>query len=599
MKRDSWAWVVLLGVVPLALKLAGAPVGEPVAEDFDFLRRALLTADRSLLDGGGSMSFWRPIAHQLYYLALGPMILAAPRWVAALHLALLAAGALLIYRALRPTWPGWAAAAAATFPLFAESTRTIVAWPTQFVDLGAYLFSALAIHERSRRRMIPALAALLAALLCKEVAVVTGVLLAWWPDRDAAPRARWRWALGTAALIGAWGAAYLWVRAHAGLALPHQIESNPAVLATPIAERVWWGTWNSLRAVLSLALRRGPADFAAGAAAVALIGGTIAVIARAPRARARFAEARGWIAWGVVWFAFASLTLAAIYPLWQPNRSQFGSVGLGIALVALCRAAGPAPVAALVAIRFMLLALAPPAIRIIASDPPDRGAFMDFERLSRLERLMSEMRAALHARYPTLPAGATLVQHNLPRASEYALGGSNALQVWYRDTTLRWSTFADFQAGRGEEPLAVVVFEPRAPGTISFAEPAAVRALLRAVALTEARRYDEALPLTARAESAMADTTGRLVRSSIAAVRGTALAATGQLAEAEAEATRSLALYPRNANAAFLLGVFRYSKGRLAEAESLLAISDVATPGDSLTRALLERVRAARRGAAR
>src|SRR6185436_4630022 len=190
MTRDRWAWAVLLGVVPLAIKLLGTPAGEPVAEDFDFLRRALLTTDRSLLDGGGSLSFWRPLSHQLYYLAFGRLILAAPWAVAVIHVALLAAGALLIYRALRPSatadaaWPGWAAAAAATFPLLAESTRTIAAWPTQFVDLGLFFFSALALHERSRRRMPTALIALLAALLCKEVAIVTGALLAWWPDRE-------------------------------------------------------------------------------------------------------------------------------------------------------------------------------------------------------------------------------------------------------------------------------------------------------------------------------------------------------------------------------------------------------------------------------
>src|SRR6185503_18028819 len=104
MTRDRWAWAVLLGALPLAIKLLGAPVGEPVAEDFDFLRHALLTNQHSLLDGGGSLSFWRPIAHQIYYLALGPLILRAPLAVAAIHLAFLVAGSLLVYFALRRSW---------------------------------------------------------------------------------------------------------------------------------------------------------------------------------------------------------------------------------------------------------------------------------------------------------------------------------------------------------------------------------------------------------------------------------------------------------------------------------------------------------------
>src|SRR5687767_8469169 len=100
MKRDPWVWAVLLGAVPLVFKLLGTPAGEAVAEDFDFLHRALLTEGRSLLDGGGSMSFWRPLSHQLYYLAMGPLILSAPGVVAAFHVALLVVGGLLIYRAL-------------------------------------------------------------------------------------------------------------------------------------------------------------------------------------------------------------------------------------------------------------------------------------------------------------------------------------------------------------------------------------------------------------------------------------------------------------------------------------------------------------------
>lgn len=598
MKRDPWAWLVLLGVLPLALKLAGAPVGEPVAEDFDFLRRALLTGDRSLLDGGGSLSFWRPLAHQVYYQALGPLILAAPRAVAAIHLALLAGGGLLLYRALRPTWSGGAAAAAATFPLLAESTRTIVAWPTQFVDLGLFFFSALALHERAAGRLASGLAALAAALLCKEVAIVTGLLIAFWPA-GAGGRARVRWLAGAGAVVLAWGLAFVWVRAHAGLTLPHQLETDPRLLATPIVERLLWALRNSLRAAVSLALRPGPRD-ALGAAGVGAVGAAALIaLALRPGARARVRPALAWAGWGLAWFGLASATLAAIFPLWQPNRGQFGSVGLGIAAVALLEAAGPALVAAMVAVRLALLLIAPPAVAVIEHDPPDRGAFMDFERLSRLERLMREMRTALRARYPRLPPGSSLVQHNLPRASEYALGGSNALQVWYRDTTLRWTRFADFEAGRGPEPLALVAFEPFQPKPISFVEPAAARALLRAVAMTESGRQEEALAWAARAESTLTDPNARVIRSSAAAVRANALAGTGRLAEAEAEATRSIGLYRRNGDANFLLGVIRFSQGRLEDAEAHLGVALEGMPGDSLTLAMLERVRAARRTPAR
>src|SRR6185436_2898684 len=99
--RDPWAWATLLAVIPLLIRCAGTPLGEPVAEDFDFLRRTLFVGVGSLLDGGGSTSFWRPVAHQLYYAALGPLLVTRPALVAALHVLLLVAGSLLVFRVLR------------------------------------------------------------------------------------------------------------------------------------------------------------------------------------------------------------------------------------------------------------------------------------------------------------------------------------------------------------------------------------------------------------------------------------------------------------------------------------------------------------------
>lgn len=591
-REFPWALAVVLGVLPLALKLLGSVPGEPVAEDFDFLRRALLTSDRSLLDGGGSQSFWRPLSHQLYYLALGPLILRAPGVVAALHLALLAAGALLLYRALRPAWPGWAAAAAATFPLLAESTRTIVAWPTQFVDLGLFLFSTLAIHERARGRLATSLLALAAALLCKELAVVTGALLALWPD--ATPRRRRvEWALASAAVIAVWAALYLWVRASAGLTLPHQIESDPAVLTTPLVTKVWWGTWNSLRANLSLALAPGRWDGMAALAAAAILGAAAFLLARRD-ARRRLGDAAPWIGWGLGWFVLASAALAAIYPLWQPNRHHFGSVGLGIAAVALFRAAHPALVAGLVAARTALLLVAPMPEPLITRDAPDRGAFMDFERLTRLQRLMREIRTTLRAAHPELPAGATLVPHHLPLAAQYALGGSFALQVWYRDSTLRWEEFTAFSGGRAE-PVAIVEFEPRPP-QITLVDPAAMRELVEAVRLAEARRYAEALERLDAVERMPIRPESRVLLASVAGTRASALAALGRLEEAEESARRAITLHPRNPDGRFVLGTLAFAAGRLAEAEAHFdTLLLEPSPSDSIAVALRERVREARR----
>src|SRR5262245_4510685 len=121
---------------------------------------------------------------------MGPWSLDHPRCASWVHVLLLALAAGLLYRTFRSAFGGPAASAIASFPVLAESTRTLVCWPSHFVDLGAYLFLALALHERSRDRPWTAWPALLAALLCKELALVGAVLLPFLPGASGRrPRA--------------------------------------------------------------------------------------------------------------------------------------------------------------------------------------------------------------------------------------------------------------------------------------------------------------------------------------------------------------------------------------------------------------------------
>src|SRR5580765_7127094 len=434
--RDPWALATALAVVPLLVRCAGAPLGEAVAEAFDFLRRSLFIGVGSLLDGGGSTAFWRPLAHQVYYAALGPLIVSQPLVVALLHVLLLLAGSLLVYGALRPHLGGTAACVAASFPMLSESTRTLVSWPSQFVDVGLYFFSAVSLHETARRRLPSALTATLLALFCKELAVIPALLLPWFPD--ARPREeRRRWAIAFGGLIVAWAAAYLGVRHAAGLHLPHGLEQ----LATPLPKRIAWAFGGTLRAFASLPLAHVPEDTIALALGIGLVVAFAACVAMAPSVRARLHEQRAWIAWGSAWFGAGALALASIFPLWQPNRAQFASTGAGIATAVALEAAHPALGGALVLGRGVLLFLAPAAASVITEEPPDAGAFMDFARLSRLQRFMSLTRRALHASYPHAEPHAHVVEMNLPRGLMYAFGENRAVQVWYRDTTLSMVNF--------------------------------------------------------------------------------------------------------------------------------------------------------------
>src|SRR5438093_302598 len=87
---DPWLWAGLLSVLLVFVRSLGAPLGEPVADDFDHLYHVLFTSHGSWFDGGGSQSFWRPLAYQGYYGLLHGVILAHPVWITLLHVALYA-----------------------------------------------------------------------------------------------------------------------------------------------------------------------------------------------------------------------------------------------------------------------------------------------------------------------------------------------------------------------------------------------------------------------------------------------------------------------------------------------------------------------------
>jgi len=215
--------------------------GCSVADDFDYLHRVMFSGTHTLLDGCGSIFYWRPFSRQIYFEALGRTILAAPAVVAWLHAALLALTVAIFYRALRVTWPGPAACVAATFVLFAESARMLITWPSNFQDLAAMLFAALALHAAAHRRLALALAALALSLFSKEVGVLVALLLPWMPQKGGMPpRERLRWAAWTAGLVAAWGIAYVAVSRSAGLALPAQTGLEAAAATTPVLERLSW-----------------------------------------------------------------------------------------------------------------------------------------------------------------------------------------------------------------------------------------------------------------------------------------------------------------------------------------------------------------------
>jgi len=207
-----------------------------------------------------------------------------------------------------------------------------------------------------------------------------------------------------------------------------------------------------------------------------------------------------WLAWGLAWFVLASAALTPIYPLWQPNRSQIGSVGLGVALATGIGATHPALAASVAGARLVMLLLAPTSARTTSGEPPETGAFMDFAKLTRLQHFMRETRQTLHARYPTLPHGGTVLLVNMPHLLLYAFGGDEAVQAWYADSTLHLKSFDVFHKNREMPVAAVLQYQPHEALELIAVSPAAIKAQEDAFAELQLEHYPQAFALLARAD---------------------------------------------------------------------------------------------------
>ena len=591
--RDPWAWASALAVLPVLLHSLGAPLGEPFADDFDYLHRVVFSGVGSFFDGGGSTLYWRPLGRQVYFGALSRAILSHPGAVVGLHVLLLGLASWLLYRAFRRAWPGPAAAAMASFPIWMESSRMLIAWPSHFMDLGALLFAALAIHEASRRRLTTALAAMLASLLCKEVGIVTVLLLPWVPGPTGAavPGERRRWLVACGGLAAAWAVTYTLVSRLGGMSLPHAFE--PTTMATPLLTRAAWAVWNSVRAGLSLAAAPGAWDGAILGAAMVVVVAAAIVVAR----RRGSSTLLPRLAWGAAWFLAASAALTEVYPAWAPYRAIYGGVGFGMALVALCDGAHPALLAALVALRLAAFALSPGPPARVTAVATERGDAFDFERLVRLERLVRGTRVALAARFPTLPPGARVGWAYLPRLVEYGYSGDKAVQVWYRDSTVRWIRSPDVMA-HPEQPLTTIVeFEPDGSPQLALVEPAAMRRYLAGKALVSDGDYAGALRALRQADSLQRDRAADVFLGSVDGQRARALLGLDRYDEAEQAGRAGAARWRQNVFAQFVIACVRFVHGDLAGAEvhadSVLRFR----PDDAEALALKARIRDARRGA--
>lgn len=581
-------------------------MGEPFADDFDYLHRTLLDGPLTWFDGCGSVLYWRPLSRQAYFGALGPIMLAHPRWIAGLHVLLLGLTVLLLYRAFRRSWSGPASAVAASFPILVESTRMLVAWPSHFQDLGALMFTALAIHERAHQRLATTLVAVLAALLCKEVPVIAVLLLPWWPGVPDPLRVRLRWAAALAAVAGAWGIGYWAVVHRVGMTVPTAHTSTEVSFVPGWPAQYLWGFtrafWDSFNVSQATSPWKGVCVAALATLGAVTVGWWL--VSRrtrkgktAPRSTGSVAPRTwAWVAWGLVWFAALPATITRLYPDWMPHRSVYAALGLGVATTASMSEA-PVLLAALVVVRLVGFVASPGADRDVGRLPTERGAVFDVAKLARLQRLTRETRELLETGHPRLVHGSVVMLYHLPAMSEYAYAGNKSLQVWYRDSTLQWVSFDD--AWHQPKPVvAVVEGERDGPVSVALVQPPAMHRFSDALQFLEAGAFQEALTALREAETLQTRDSvpggGRAARVFLGSVIGRQAVCQwglGDMDEAMREAHRAESIWIDSDGPAFVMALANAHEGRFDQAERILVERLRRMPADTVAYRLLERVR--------
>jgi tetratricopeptide (TPR) repeat protein len=262
---------------------------------------------------------------------------------------------------------------------------------------------------------------------------------------------------------------------------------------------------------------------------------------------------------------FATGTLLTVYPVWSPERVAFSSIGLGVAATSLLVAAHPLLPWALVTLRVVLFCLAPGAPAHVTRAAPERGAFVDFERLSRLQRLMVEARTTLRREFPELPAHAGVAMLHPPFQADYA-AGDRALQVWYADSTLRWVRWESMAAAEARGLAGAMEFQEDTRPQFRRIEPEALRLLFEAGPLQHDEKWAASLDTLRRADALQRDREAHHFLGRVEGLESWCLGGLGRIAEAESTARQSLVIAPENADGHLTLAAIHNGRGEWAQA---------------------------------
>jgi hypothetical protein len=509
----------------LAWACRGAPLGVPAADDYDYLHALRFERPLDLLGPMGSLWYWRPLSRQVYFALFDGLFFRAPLLVAGAHFLLLALLFGFAYRAARRGFDPLGAAAIAAFPLLAEPTRALVAWPTGAQPLLAMALIAIALHEALARRAWTSLAALLGALLSHEQSLLLAPALAWAYGHAVGDRRRaLRFAGSTALVTALYGVGRVLAVSH-GAGLPTRgapaeaIAAAPGVLVKSLAAQFDLAslTGDPRRLVLAL-------EVALGLIALALV--------RRRDVRERLRARAATLGAGATWFALGLLPLAFAAALWTPRHTSLPALGLGLLVCGALACAAPRLALAFTALRLVALLLAPTAPRIVPERISAATTPMSFLHLARLQRTADSARRTLRAAHPTLPARSVVHFWSLPRETQIAFSGARAVEVWYADSTLGWNFWNRYEPGvdRSLDPILGFNVDVARPAVLM--RPEAVRAYQDAIRAWDADSLETAEASFLRAIDVQRPQVDNFKNESIRLLARVALAR-GELARAD------------------------------------------------------------------
>jgi hypothetical protein len=443
-------WAPLAALLALAWSLRGAPLGTPVADDFEFMSRMVFHRPLDFFDSMGATYYWRPFSRQVWFSLVTPLLVAAPWAVAALHVALVVALAWVLGRVAGRLAPAPAAPLVTAAVLLSEPARALITWPSGVQHLLAALAFALTAHEAlAGRRWTAALAAVLAAL-SHELGAAALVLFPLISHARGPRRRAWVDTALAAGLALAYAAGYR-------LALAHGVNLPPSGLARAVAG--WSSTLllglTAATNVETLDEVWGPA--ALGASAILLLA-ALFLASRPPRraALARIAPALAIAA--AIWLA-GLLPLGSLLPDWNAWRAFLPVVAFVFASTLLATSAGAALGLGLVTLRLVAL-LAAQAAGPVEGTPPPSVSDLSFARLARIQRTLLLSQQFVHAAH--LPRGARIAYWGLPTMTTNGFRNDLGPQVWTADSSVRFIPFEG--GGVIENPPELVLSYDVRPG---------------------------------------------------------------------------------------------------------------------------------------